>query len=74
MMVRGDLDKPFVRSKTAGGVRPGLFLRSEINMVSHSRRSTLIVTVSELAFANRPSILLDRNTIAHYTRGNRLLS
>jgi hypothetical protein len=26
MMVRGDLDKPFVRSKTAGGVRPGLFL------------------------------------------------
>jgi hypothetical protein len=26
MMVRGDLDEPFVRSKTAGGVRPGLFL------------------------------------------------
>jgi hypothetical protein len=26
MMVRGDLDKPSVRSKTAGGVRPGLFL------------------------------------------------
>jgi hypothetical protein len=26
MMVRGDLDRPFVRSKTAGGVRPGLFL------------------------------------------------
>ena len=25
-MVRGDLEKPFVRSKTAGGVRPGLFL------------------------------------------------
>jgi hypothetical protein len=27
MMARGDLDQPFVRSKTAGGVRPGLFLR-----------------------------------------------
>ena len=31
MMVRGDSDKPFVRSKTAGGVRPmvrpGLFLQ-----------------------------------------------
>jgi hypothetical protein len=26
MMVRGDLDQPFARSKTAGGVRPGLFL------------------------------------------------
>jgi hypothetical protein len=26
MMVRGDLDQPFVRSKTTGGVRPGLFL------------------------------------------------
>jgi hypothetical protein len=26
MMVRGDLDRLFVRSKTAGGVRPGLFL------------------------------------------------
>jgi hypothetical protein len=26
MMVRGDLDKPFVQSKTAGGVRLGLFL------------------------------------------------
>jgi hypothetical protein len=26
MMVRGDLDRPFVRLKTAGGVRPGLFL------------------------------------------------
>jgi hypothetical protein len=26
MVVRGDLDKPFVRSKTAGGFRPGLFL------------------------------------------------
>jgi hypothetical protein len=25
MMVRGDLDEPIVRSKTAGGVRPGLF-------------------------------------------------
>jgi hypothetical protein len=27
MMVQGDSDKPFVRSKTAGGVRPGLFLQ-----------------------------------------------
>jgi hypothetical protein len=26
MMVRGEVDKPFVRSKTAGGVRPGFFL------------------------------------------------
>jgi hypothetical protein len=26
MMVRGDLYRPIVRSKTAGGVRPGLFL------------------------------------------------
>jgi hypothetical protein len=26
MMVQGNLDKPFVRSKTIGGVRPGLFL------------------------------------------------
>ena len=26
MMVWGDLNKPFVRSKTVGGVRPGLFL------------------------------------------------
>jgi hypothetical protein len=26
MMVHGDLDTPFVRSKTARGVRPGLFL------------------------------------------------
>jgi hypothetical protein len=26
MMVWGDLNQPFVRSKTAGGVRPGLFL------------------------------------------------
>jgi hypothetical protein len=26
MMVWGDLDQPFVRSKTAGGVRPRLFL------------------------------------------------
>jgi hypothetical protein len=26
MMVRGNLDKPFVRSKTAGGVGPGFFL------------------------------------------------
>jgi hypothetical protein len=26
MMVRGDLDQQFVRSKTDGGVRPGLFL------------------------------------------------
>jgi hypothetical protein len=25
-MVRCDLDKPFVRSKTARGVKPGLFL------------------------------------------------
>ena len=35
MMVRGDLDRPFVRSKTAGGVRPGLFFQNiwEIPMV-----------------------------------------
>jgi hypothetical protein len=26
MMVRGHLDRLFVRPKTAGGVRPGLFL------------------------------------------------
>jgi hypothetical protein len=32
MMVRGDFDKPFVRSKTAGGVRPGLFLLEYTSM------------------------------------------
>jgi hypothetical protein len=26
MVARGDLDKPFVRSKTAASARPGLFL------------------------------------------------
>ena len=36
MMVRGDLYRPIVRSKTAGGVRPGLFFQNiwEIPMVA----------------------------------------
>jgi hypothetical protein len=35
MMVQGNLDQPFVRSKAAGGVRPGLFFQNirEITMV-----------------------------------------
>jgi hypothetical protein len=35
MMDRGDLDQPFVRSKTPRGVRPGLFFQNiwEIPMV-----------------------------------------
>jgi hypothetical protein len=31
MMVRGNLDQPFVRSKTAGGVRPGLLVVGKTN-------------------------------------------
>ena len=32
MMVRGDLDRLFVRSKAAGGVKPGLFLLEYTSM------------------------------------------
>jgi hypothetical protein len=31
MMVRGNLDQPFVRSKTAGGVRPRLLVVGKTN-------------------------------------------
>jgi hypothetical protein len=38
-MVRGDLDRPFVRSKTAGGVRPGLFLLEYMGNPYGSRKN-----------------------------------
>jgi hypothetical protein len=42
MMVQGDLYQPLLRSKTAGGVRPGLFLPEYMGNPYGSRKKPIV--------------------------------